>query len=146
MLRVDRRDGSTVAAAVVRQFGEAHVGDQVIAVDALPMIPVGELNPVTDGAQGRILEFLVEQPLYGTGEHAFVSLGQDRVRLGDELAVFVPAEQASGTTTQAVVPPTEVARARVVRVAGRSATIRLTRVGDSSVTDGLPVVLMARAP
>ena len=146
VLRIDQRNGNTFSAQVVRQFGEARVGDRVISLDAIPEIPRGELTQVGDGAQGELLQFLVEQPLYGTGEHAFVSLGQDRVRLGDELAVYVPANQADAAVGAAVVPATEVARARVVRVEGRTATVRITRVGDSSLTNGLQVRLVARAP
>jgi hypothetical protein len=145
ILRVDQLNGTTLSAAVVRQFDEARVGDRVIALEAIPMIPVGELTPVADGAQGELLKFWVEQPLYGTGEHAFVSLGEDRVRLGDELAVYFPPERADALES-AVVPATEVALARVVRVAGRSATVRLTRVSDTSLTEGLPVQLVRRAP
>ena len=145
MLRIEEASGNTVQASVARQFGEARVGDRVIAVDAMPAIPRGTLRSLPDGAQGSLLEFLLPQPIYGTGEHAFVSLGQGRVQLGDELAIYVPSRRPD-VATGSVVPPTEIARARVVRVTDRSATVRLTKVTDSSLEDGLPVRVVGRAP
>jgi hypothetical protein len=145
ILRVDSLYGSTFSAQVVTQMDESRIGDRVIALDAFPEIPRGERTPVSGGAEGTLLRFQVEQELYGTGDLAFINLGEGHVRIGDEIAISVPARRVDETSS-AVVPPTEVARAVVVRVAGRTSTVRLTRVTDTSLRNGLPVQLVARAP
>lgn len=145
LLRVDSVSPTTVSATVVLQSGEASVGDRVMALEATPDIPLGDTEPVSGGPEGSLLEFLEPQPLYGTGDHGFVSLGSGQLQLGDELAVYVPGRKIDSDRPE-VLPPAEVARARVVRVTDRTATIRLIRVSDTAVRDGLPVRLVGRAP
>jgi hypothetical protein len=69
----------------------------------------------------------------------------EQLRLGDELAVYIPGQRLD-SPGGAVVPTVEVARAMVVRTSGRAATVRLTGVFDTSVRGGLPVRLVARLP
>lgn len=145
LLRVDTIGANVVTATVVLQFGDAEVGDHVMALEARPDIPLGRPEPVQGGAEGRLLAFVEPQPMYGTGDHAFVSLGASQLRVGDEIAVYVPARPVEGPST-GVVPAAEVARALVVRLTDRSATVRLTRVVDTVVRDGLPVRLVGRTP
>lgn len=145
ILRVDSITPTTLLATVVAQYGEAQVGDRVMPLEALPAIPLGTAEPIEGGPEGNLLGFLEPQEIYGTGEHAFVSLGEGQLRLGDELAIYVPARRVDDERSE-VLPPAEVARAQVVRLTERTATVRLVRVMDTSVRQGLPVKVVRRAP
>ncbi|NJD09849.1 MAG: LysM peptidoglycan-binding domain-containing protein [Gemmatimonadetes bacterium] len=144
LVLVDSVGSGVLRGRLTQQFAAAAVGDLVMPLERMPEIPVGRAEPVAGGTEGQLLEFLAPQQLYGTGSHGFVTVNGGALRLGDELAVYVPGAQQSATA--AVVPPVEVARARVVRLAARAATVRLTGVFDTSVRPGLPVRLIARMP
>jgi len=145
LVAVDTVGGDLVTGRLALQFGEARVGDYVLRLSRMPALPEGRPEPVANGPEGRLLDFLVERQIYGTGEYGFVVLGNEPPRVGDELAVYIPASRL-GDGAAETVPATEVARARVIRVAERVATVRLTGVFDTSVRSGLPVRLVARMP
>jgi len=145
MVRVDSLGENVFTGRLVVQYDEARVGDQVLRLERMPEIPLGRPSPVANGPEGRLIEFLVDRQIYGTGDHGFVVMSGEQLRLGDELAVYVPGGRLEPEAGQ-VVPPTEVARARVVRLSERAATVRLTGVFDTSVRGGLPVRLVARIP
>jgi hypothetical protein len=144
LVRVDSAGAGLLTGRLLVQFAEAAVGDQLVRAGRRPDSPRGAPEPVTGGPEGTLLEFLVEQQLYGTGDHGFVAMAGQELRPGDELAVYV----AGGTAAEGgqAFPPVEVARALVVRVAERAATVRLTGVFDTSLRPGLPVRLVARVP
>jgi hypothetical protein len=126
-------------ARVVSQFGEARVGDMVMPLGAAPVMPAGEAAAVTGGATGTLLRFLVDQPLVGTTDVGFISLGRsDGVGIGDEFGVYVPADATAPATTVGVV--------RVIRVADRTATVRVIGATSTALRDGLPVTLIRRMP
>ena len=54
VLRIDSVSPTVLTARVVRQFGDARVGDKVIALGAAPVIGVGQPRPVEGGAQGFV--------------------------------------------------------------------------------------------
>ena len=143
LLQVDSVTPSVITATVVLQFSDAQVGDDVMPLEAMPAIPLGRPEPVEGGPQGRLLQFFEPQPIYGTGDQAFVSLGAGQLQVGDEIAVYVPARRISDDRAD-VVPPAEVARGLVVRLTDRTATVRLTKVVDTVIRDGLPVRLVGR--
>jgi hypothetical protein len=145
LVRVDSVGEKVLTGRLLVQFDEARVGAQVLRLESMPEIPLGRAVPVANGPEGQLLEFLAPRQLYGTGEHGFVSMAGQPLRLGDELAVYIPGQRLASSGGE-VVPNVEVARARVVRISGRAATMRLTGVFDTSVRGGLPVRLVARLP
>jgi hypothetical protein len=137
VLRVDSVAQGAVMARIVGQFGDARVGDLVLPLGAVPHLPAGDPERVQDGLHGQLLEFLITEPLHGTTELAFISLGSaDGIGIGDELAVYVPAVERA--------PATQVATVRVVRVDERTATVRVVSVTSTALRDGLPVRLISR--
>jgi len=145
LVGVDSVGTGMLAGRLLVQFDEAAVGDYVLRLERMPEIPLGRPQPVAAGPEGRVVEFLEQQQIYGTGDHAFVAMRGQALRLGDELAIYVPGTSTTARAA-AVVPPTEVARAMVVRLSEGAATVRLTGVFDTSVRAGLPVRLVARMP
>ena len=145
ILRVDSISPTTLLTTVVAQYGDAQVGDRVMALESMPAIPLGTTEPLQGGPEGSVVTFLEPQEIYGTGDHGFVSPGAGQLQLGDELAIYVPARRVDESRSE-VLPPAEVARAQVVRLTDRTATIRLVRVMDTSVREGLPVRVVRRAP
>lgn len=139
ILRVDSVYPQQVLARVVAHFGEARVGDMVLPLGAEPVMPAGEAGDVTSGPSGFLLRFVQPQPLYGTTELGFISLGRaDGVGIGDEFGVYVPAD--------ATAPPVRVGVVRVVRVADRTATVRVIGATSTALRDGLPVTMIRRMP
>jgi hypothetical protein len=145
LVRVDSLGENALIARLIVQYDEARVGDAVLRLDALPDLPLGRPGALANGPEGRLLEFLTEQELYGTGDHGFVAMAGEPLRLGDELAIYVPGERRNPPAGE-VLPPTAVARGRVVKLSAHAATIRLIGVFDTGVRGGLPVRLVARMP
>jgi hypothetical protein len=139
VLRVDTVWTNQVLARVVSQFGEARIGDGVLPLGAVPVLEPGEPEEVAVGPEGHLLEFVRQEPLYGTTDLAFVSLGRSAgVGIGDEFAVYVPAVNGS--------PPVHVGVARVVRVGETTATVRVVSIVNAGLRDGLPVRLIRKMP
>lgn len=139
VLRVDTVWTNQVLGRIVRQFGEARVGDGVLPLGAVPVLEPGEPEPVAVGPEGHLVEFLRSEPLYGTTDLAFVSLGRSAgVGIGDEFAVYVPSSNGA--------PAVHVGVARVVRVGERTSTVRVVSVANSGLRDGLPVRLIRKMP
>jgi hypothetical protein len=139
LLRVDSVVGGAVLAQIVNQFGEVRVGDALMPLLPTPAIGAGAADPVEAGPEGRILQFLFRQAMYGTTDLAFISLGHDRgVGIGDEFAVYV----ASGDG----LPPTQVAVVRAVRVGDRTSTVRVVSVNSTALRDGLPIRMVRKMP
>jgi hypothetical protein len=137
LLRIDSVAPGVVLARIAAQFGDARVGDAVLPLAALPALPVGEPEAVENGAEGWLLQFLINEPLHATTDLAFISLGRaDGLGIGDELAVYVPAV---GTA-----PATQVATVRVVKAEDRTATVRVVSVNSSALRSGLPVRVIRR--
>jgi hypothetical protein len=140
VLRVDSvHAGGVLSARIVNQFGDARVGDVVMPVQLLPETGYGQAVPVAGGPEGHILEFLVPEPMHGTTDLAFISLGRaSGVGIGDEFAVYLPA--AGG------LPASQVGVLRVVRVGDRTATARVVSITGTALRDGLPIRLVRRMP
>jgi hypothetical protein len=142
VLRVESTaGGGTGTARIVRQFGDTRVGDAVMSARTLPELPEPGIaaEPVDGGMEGQLLEFLVPQPLYGTTDLAFLSVGRSHgVGIGDEFAVYVPA--ANGT------PAEQVAVVRVVRAEDVTSTARVLSVSSVAVRAGLPIRLVRKMP
>jgi hypothetical protein len=146
VLLVETVTGGVATARMVRQFGDAQVGDAVMPLSAVPAIGVGQAEPVQTGPEGHLLEFLQAEPLYGTTDLGFISLGRNAgVGIGDEFGVYVPARMAESAGAAAAAP-TQVATIRVIRVDERTATVRVLGASSTALQDGLPVRMIRRMP
>lgn len=139
VLLVESVNGGVGNARLVRQFGDARVGDLVMPLAAVPEIGMGRAEPVEAGPQGHLLQFVAAHSLYGTTDIGFISLGRaSGIGIGDEFGVYV-ATDAGGA-------PTEIGTLRVIRVDERSATVRVLAASSTSLRDGLPVRMTRRMP
>jgi hypothetical protein len=139
LLLVETVAGDEAVARLVAQYSGALVGDAVMRPASVPDLPAGELAEVTAGPEGMLLEFLGREPLYGTTDLAFISLGRaDGVGIGDEFAVYVPLDSR--------LPPERVGVVRVVRVGERTSTVRVLSVTGAALGDGLPIRLIRKMP
>ena len=129
ILRVDSIGQNTATATVVEQFADLQLGDLTMPLPALPALPANRLTDVSGGPMGKVIEFLVDQPLYATTDFGFVNLGaKDGVSLGDELLAYVPKRKTGKKETY---NEQAVARMRVIFVGERTATVRVTRVSNA---------------
>jgi hypothetical protein len=145
VLRIDSLAAVVSEATVARQFGDARIGDYVIRLDALPEMPVGQLQATDESLQGTLLDFLEQHALYGAADYGFINLGRIHgLAIGDEITVFMPERttRAAGTP----LPPTDIATARVIRLGDSTATVRVVMVNTTELNPGLPVRLVRRAP
>jgi hypothetical protein len=144
MLRVDSVTSTVVTARVIQQYGDAKVGDAVLPLGRLPEIALGSGSPFEGGPRGELLQFLIPEPLHGTTDIGFISLGNDAgIGIGDEFVVYVPPLELDNERVE-VLPPTEVGVVRVIKVADNSATVRVLRVSNAGLTQGLPVRLIRK--
>jgi hypothetical protein len=139
LLRVETVVGGEATARLFAQFGDARVGDVAMRMGPVPVLEPADLVTVETGPTGYLLEFLSSEPLQGTTDMAFISLGRaDGVGIGDEFAVYV----ATGTS----LPAEQVGLVRVVRVGERTSTVRVVNVTSAALGDGLPVRLIRKMP
>lgn len=139
ILRVDSVAANTAVASIVNQFGALQVGDLTMPLPVVPPLPADRLVEVAGGPVGKVIEFLVDQPLNATTDLAFVNLGTNQgVALGDELLVFVPPHRPSSTDSE-MLSEQAVAKLRVIRVTESTATVRVTRMNNAGLERGLPV-------
>jgi hypothetical protein len=143
VLLVEQVDPTVVTARVVRQYGTARLGDKVMPLAALPEIALGEPEPIQNGPEGQLLEFMTPEELHGTTDLAFISVGRaSGVGIGDEFMVYVPARSMSGQAEQ--LPPEVVGTLRVVKVGDTTSTVRVLTVNSAALRDGLPVRMTRR--
>jgi hypothetical protein len=134
--------GATATVVVVQQFDEIRVGDLAMPVAAFP-IPAGVSPVPRDGLDARLVAFRGNNELPATFDQVFLDVGQTAgVRAGDEFMVYLPQE----TRRWGVRPPIEVARVQVLRVAGRTATARVTGLSHPALETGLPMRRVAGLP
>jgi hypothetical protein len=145
VLVVEAVDRTIATAQVVLQFGTARLGDSVLPLPPLPAIGVGEGEPVQTGAEGRLLEFLADEPLYGPTDIAFISVGRaSGVGIGDDFGVYMPGGGIRGETER--IPAETVGTVRVVKVGENSSTVRVLTVNSAAMASGLPVHMIRRMP
>ena len=145
VLLVEAVNADVATARVVRQFGTARLGDSVIPLGVLPVIGMGQPEPVQSGPDGQLLEFLSNDPLHGPADIAFISIGRSSgVGIGDEFGVYVPSHRVSGQAER--LPAEPVGTVRVVKVEENTATVRVLTVNNAALEDGLPVHMTRRMP
>ena len=139
LLEVDSVGEDGAVAHVVRMYGEARRDDPVLVAGVPPSLAAGEKAPVQAGPEGELIAMIEEQPLYGTTDIGFVTLGAGAVSIGDELEVYIPRHRANAAD---VVPAQRVGTVRVVRVDDAAATVRVLAVDNAGLEAGLPVRLV----
>jgi hypothetical protein len=143
LVRVDSVGASVLAAHVVRQYGQARVGDYLLPFEAATGLRRVQPAPVTGGAQGRLVVFLEGEPLLGSDDVGFIDLGRaDGLNAGDELEAFVPARP--GARRDYELPDRVVAQIRVVKVRENSATVRVIDASSTALSAGLAVRVVRR--
>jgi len=136
ILRVDSLGQNSATATVVEQFADLTLDDVAIPLPAIPAMPPNQLTDVTGGPNGKVIEFLDDQPLYSTTDFAFVNLGaKDGLNLGDELLAYVPKKK---TGKKEMLNEQAVARMRVIHVTERSSTVRVTRLANAVLDANVP--------
>ena len=136
LLTVEESAGGMMKARMVSQFGDARVGDVVVALSPMPDIAQGEPDAVESGVQGQLLQFLTDEELYGTADIAFLSVGRNAgVGIGDEFGVYLPSLDSA-------LSPERVATVRVVRADEGTATVRVLNASSLALGNGLPVRLI----
>lgn len=143
LVRVDSVGASVLEAHVVRQYGQARIGDYMLPFEPPTGLRRAEPVEVSGGAEGRLVAFLEGEPLLGTPDAGFVDLGGgDGVNVGDELIAYVPARQ--GARRDSELPAEVVGTLRVVKVRPNSATVRVTGASSTALTHGLHVRVVRR--
>ncbi|MGQ0561879.1 MAG: LysM peptidoglycan-binding domain-containing protein [Gemmatimonadota bacterium] len=146
VLLVDSIGPRRAVATITTQFADLMVGDMTMPLPAAPAMPEDKLTPVSGGPIGELIAFVVEQPLVGTTEYGFVSLGAAQgIAIGDELIAFIPARRISQNTTD-MLPEQEVGRLRVIRVTDDVSTVRVLGLKNAVLREGLPVRVARKAP
>jgi hypothetical protein len=136
ILRIDSLGQNTATATVVEQFADLTLGDVAIPLPTVPAMPPNRLTDVSGGPTGKVLEFLDDQPLYSTTDFAFVNLGaKDGLNLGDELVAYMPKKK---TGKKEMLNEQAVASLRVIHVAERTATVRVTRLSNAVLDADVP--------
>ncbi|MBI4543831.1 MAG: LysM peptidoglycan-binding domain-containing protein [Gemmatimonadetes bacterium] len=146
ILTVASRQAQAMGAVVSKQFGEVKAGSLALSPEPFPELPNAAPQPVEDGAQGEVVGFVVEQPLYGPSDAAFISLGRAHgLAIGDELIAYIPERPVEADGSH-LMPPEPVARLRVIRVGERTGTVRILRVTSAALAVGLPVRVIRKMP
>lgn len=144
-LVVDSIGEDVVIARIVKQYDATIVGDVVIPFRDAPALPRGAAAPITNGAEGAILEFREQEPLYGTTDQAFIDLGATAgIRVGDELVAYLPEGRAGQGRNAERLPATAIARMRVVHAEPGNATVRVLSVENTSLMRGYRVQVVGR--
>jgi hypothetical protein len=140
IVRVDSVGARAARGRITQQFADLKAGDFTIPLPPIPALPTAEPTEVAGGPSGRIIDFLDPQPLYGTADIGFINLGSSRgLKIGDEVVAFLP-ERRPGKNSP-VVPAEPVAEMRIIKVTNNTATVRITRMHNSSLNSSMPVRL-----
>lgn len=146
ILRVDSVGPTRAVAFIETQFADLRVGDWTMALPAVPGMPADDLTPVSGGPVGEMIDFMMDQPLVGTDEFAFVTLGGSQgITIGDELLAYIPERRASSKGPE-MLPEQEVGRMRVIKVTDDVSTVRVIGLKTPSMRKGLPVRVNRKAP
>ena len=139
VLRIDSVGGQAARAMVVQQFADLKVGDLTMPLPATPRIATVEPRRVNGGATGRIVDFLRPQEIYGTTDVVFIDLGSARgLQIGDEVVAYLPERKAE-KDERYTLPEEGIAVMRVIKLTNNTATLRVTRMYYSALSEELPV-------
>lgn len=153
VLRVLNLSPEVIEAQIESQFHSVHRGQVAIPLEMYPDFVVEEAEPVEGGdLDGRIIEFVHDQPLYGSLDRGFINLGQRHgVSVGDIFMAYLPERSARGRDLGELrrverLPPEAVAELRVIRVKDDHATFVVDDVVLPVLEDGVRVRRIRRMP
>jgi hypothetical protein len=141
-----------IRARIEAQYGPVIRGQLVIPMALFPDFGGAVAEPVPGpDLEGRIMEFLSDEPLYGPTEVAFINRGENQgVKVGDVFVAYLPERGSAGgfvgLLTGDELPPEAVAELRVIRVMDSNATVRVDRVVLPRLENGIRVRRVARMP
>jgi hypothetical protein len=139
VLRIDSVGAQAARAVVMQQFADLKVGDLTMPLPATPQIATVEPRRVNGGATGRIIDFLRPQEIYGTTDVVFIDLGAARgLQIGDEVVAYLP-ERKADKDERYTLPEEGIAVMRVIKLTNNTATLRITRMYYSALSEELPV-------
>lgn len=139
-------ESEVMVVRIQQQFGQVETGALAIPLEPFPEPAMPRPEPVADGAEGEIIAFALEQPLYGMEDMAFIDLGTaDGLKVGDELDVIQPEREGNRRVAQRL-PSQVVAELRVVRVEEHTATARVFHVLVPQLEPGMPVRVVREMP
>lgn len=146
VLLVDSVGPTRASVTITSQYADLMVGDLAIPLPEAPAMPADDLTEVSGGPVGEILELLVDQPLVGTLEYLFVTLGGAQgLAIGDELLAYIPERRVDQRSPE-LLPEQEIARLRVIKVTDRTVTARVIGLKTAALVKGLPVRVARKAP
>ncbi|MBW3654703.1 MAG: hypothetical protein KY444_01250, partial [Gemmatimonadetes bacterium] len=136
-------DGSTATVVIVGMFDRVAPNDIAVPWERFPVAATARSRPVDADLQGRILGFGLNSPIQRTESILFLDVGRDAgVGVGDVFEAYSPPRGRDWGTR----PEVSVARMQVVKVMGRTASVRVTDLAQPSIRVGLPVRRVARMP
>jgi hypothetical protein len=139
VLRIDSVGAQAARAMIIQQFSDLKVGDLTMPLPAVPQIATVEPRRVNGGASGRIIDFLRPQEIYGTTDIVFIDMGSAKgLQVGDEVAAYLPERKADKDEGYTL-PDEGVALMRVIKLTNNTATLRITRMYHSALSNELPV-------
>lgn len=155
IVRILRHDPDVMLGRIETQYERVHRGDVAIPMPLYPEFAVEEAERVSGGhdLEGRILEFMLDHPLPGRADIAFVNLGiLDGVRVGDLFTAFLPeraARSREGSEFRTYIerlPPERIGTLRVIRVTDDVATVLVEQLSLPRLQPGIGVRRTHRIP
>jgi hypothetical protein len=154
VVQVVELESQAMRVHMEQQFGRV-VRDQVmLPLEFYPDFLATEAAPLAGAydLQGRILEFVDQNPLPGKLSRSFIDLGRVQgVQVGDIFEAYLPErriEVRDGVrrVTAELLPEEPVAVLRVVRVTDLGATVVADHVMQARLEAGLPVRRVRKMP
>jgi LysM repeat protein len=131
-------------ARVTTLFGELHLGERVMALDA-PQLPTAKPTRVEDGTRTRVL-WVEDQVVLPTIQYYVVLDASEKqgVHLGDQVTLYRPRVHLPESAV--TLPESEIAIAEVVRVNEYSATALVVSQTQPAIEAGIAARVTARMP
>lgn len=144
-----------IQATIETMYGPVYPDQLLVPMSMFPDFRVEAAEPVAGeyDLEGKILDFVDEQPMYGKSALAFVNLGsRDGVREGDIFQAYLPPravrEREPGEFRARIetLPPEIVAELKVIRVTDRYATVKVEEVRLPRLSGDMPVRRIRKIP
>lgn len=144
VLEIESVRGDRAEARMRARFGAYRLGDPVVPLPPVPSLEGTRLRRVEGGASVALLGLGRNRPVLAPGSRVFLASGPGSgLRPGDELVVDPgPAVAANGVGGTAATG--SVARLRVLRTAGRTATACVVRLRSPRLGEGATARLVGR--
>jgi LysM repeat protein len=154
VVRVVELESQAMRVHIEQQFGRV-VRDQVLLpLESYPDFHGMEAGPIAGeyDLQGRIIEFVDQNPMPGKMSRSFITLGRIQgVQVGDIFEAYLPERRVQlregfRRVEGELLPEESVAVLRVVRVTDLGATVVADQVMKPQLEPGLPVRRVRKMP